>query len=71
MTDGTDSGKRSSISFNIEGPIAELFDKVREAAKNHPDFWGYGNLTRTDLARHLLTKELVELAKQLGVLEDD
>jgi len=70
MADDSDSSK-TSISFNIEGPIAELFDKVREAAKKHPDFWGYGNLTRTDLARHLLTKELVELAKQLGVLEDD
>lgn len=70
MTDNEDS-KKSSISFNIEGQISDLFDKVREAAKSHPDFWGYGNLTRTDLARHLLTKELVELAKQLGVLDDD
>jgi hypothetical protein len=63
--------RKTSISFNIEGQIADLFDKVREAAKSHPDFWGYGNLTRTDLARHLLTKELVDLAKQLGVLDDD
>ena len=67
--DNTD--KKGSISFNIEGKIADLFDKVREAAKKDPAFWGYGNLTRTDLARHLLTQQLVELAKQLGVLDDD
>lgn len=66
-----DEDKKRSISFNIEGNIAQLFDKVREAAKEHPEFWSYGNFTRTDLARHLLTKELVELAKQLGVLDDD
>jgi len=69
MTEGSD--KKPSISFNIEGKIAELFDEVRAAAKDHPDFWGFGNLTRTDLARHLLTRELVQLAKQLKVLEDD
>lgn len=63
------SGRKPSISFNIEGPIAELFDEVREAAKNHHEFWSFGNLTRTDLARHLLTKELVTLAKKLGVLD--
>lgn len=65
------AAKKPSISFNIEGHIAELFDKTREAAQNHPEFWGYGNLTRTDLARHLLTKELVELAKKLGVLNEE
>lgn len=70
MAEPSDKSK-SAVSFNIEGPIADLFDKVRVAAQKHPDFWGYGNLTRTDLARHLLTRELVELAKQLGVLEDD
>lgn len=69
MNQASDS-RKSSISFNIEGPIAELFDEVREAAKNHHEFWSFGNLTRTDLARHLLTKELVELAKKLGVLDD-
>ena len=63
--------KKPSISFNIEGPIAETFDKVREAAQSHPEFWGYGNLTRTDLARHLLTKELVVLAKRLGVIDEE
>lgn len=70
MKDSSDTRKSTSVSFNIEGPIADLFDKVREAAKKHPDFWSYGNLTRTDLARHLLTKELVELAKKLEVLDD-
>lgn len=65
-----DGGDGKAISFNIKGDVADLFEKVRKVAKGHPDFWSYGNLTRTDLARHLLMKELVELAKQLGVLDD-
>jgi hypothetical protein len=62
--------KSTAISFCIDGPLAELFDKVRVEAAKHPDFWSYGNLTRTDLCRILLTKEIVELAKQMGVLND-
>ena len=60
-----------AVSFNIDGPIASLFNQVHEAAKGHHEFWSFGHLTRTDLARHLLTKQLVELARQLGVLDDD
>jgi len=66
-----ESQESKAVSFNIEGPIADLFNKVHEEAKSHHEFWQFGHLTRTDLARHLLTKQLVELAKQLGVLDDD
>jgi len=62
--------KATAISFSIDGKIAEVFDKVRKAAMEDPEFWSYGQLTRTDLARHLLTKELVVLAKRLEVLND-
>lgn len=67
-------GKRKhsgpSISFNLEGPIAELFQQVREAAQKDPQFWAYGNLTNADLARFLLTERLTEMASKLGVLDD-
>ena len=63
--DDPDEQKVKSISFNIEGRVAKLFEEVRAKATNIPEFWAHSRLTKADFARHLLMKSLVEMAKDL------
>jgi hypothetical protein len=63
--------KISSLSFRLEGDIADLFLRCREAAKKNPQFWIHANLTKADFARHLIMKSLLEMARDLGQLPED
>ncbi len=58
------------INFNIEGDIAVLFEKCRDEASKKPEFWDRARMTKADFARHLLLKSLVEMGRELGVLEE-
>jgi hypothetical protein len=64
------SGKKASVSFRIEGEVAELFNSTREAARAKPEYWAFARLTKADFARKLLMEGLVPLARELGVLPD-
>lgn len=70
MADEKSKEKEAEIYFRIKGDPAELFERCREEAKKHPEFWSFAQLSRADFGRHLLMKALVPLAKQLGLLDD-
>ena len=66
-----DGPKKASISFRIEGEVAELFINTRDAARKKADYWAFARLTKADFARKLLMEGLVPLARELGVLDED
>lgn len=59
------------VYFRIKGQPAELFEKCRKAAMERPEFWSFSQLSRADFGRHLLMKALVDLGKDLGLIEDE
>ena len=71
MADNSDKKKEAEIYFRVKGDPAELFERCREEAKKHPEFWHFAQLSRADFGRHLMMKALVPLGKQLGLLKDD
>lgn len=62
-----DDKKMPTLSFRLDGEVAELFERAREAAKQQPEFWIYARLTKADFARHLLMRSLLEVSRELGV----
>jgi len=71
MSQQNDGSKKASISFRIEGEVAELFNKCRDEARKKPEYWAFARLTKADFARKLLMEGLVPLARELGVLDED
>lgn len=67
----TGDDKQPEVYFRIKGQPAELFEKCREEAMKRPEFWSFSQLSRADFGRHLLMKALVELGKELGLIEDE
>jgi hypothetical protein len=71
MSQDTGGDKKSSISFRIEGDVAELFNRTRDEARKKPDYWAFARLTKADFARKLLMESLIPLARELGILDND
>lgn len=63
--------KQAEVYFRIKGQPAELFEKCRMEAMKRPEFWSFSQLSRADFGRHLLMKALVDLGKDLGLIEDE
>ena len=63
-----DEEKKRSLSFRLDGDVAELFEKTREAASKRPEYWAFARLTKADFARQLLLTQLLKVAEDLGTL---